>query len=323
MQFISEEDMNKFNELGYTFSSKYTPNNIGSTYHVIVTDKEGNEVVHTQSSYGNGSGHGYAMSFAQGDAISQLKSIIDGTEEKKEEPDWDFLNTLANWGYIQDYGYDRNGDLTILFDTWEQLEGREVREWNKETERMEETGEFTQSVFAKLVNLAEKGLLKPSINYTLTHFDSAFTDEYMRCDDCGRILNITWDGIRYVEEVDEVLCDDCINKNENCIEALINEARDDFKKALPVGILEEKLEEMGYEKIDSIDFSTRAEQWGEYSYGSHNIHHAIMEELCQKYNGFPKLTWVGQFDAEYNCLFPSETIEEARAEFKTITGVGV
>ena len=44
MEFISTEDMKNFTELGYTFTSKYTPCKIGRTYHVIVTDKDGNDI---------------------------------------------------------------------------------------------------------------------------------------------------------------------------------------------------------------------------------------------------------------------------------------
>ena len=314
MQFISTEDMNKFTELGYTFTSKYTPCNVGSTYHVIVTDKDGNEVVHTQSSYGNGSGHGYAMSFAQGDAVAQLNAIINGEVTKKEEYDTDFLYKLANWGYIRDYGYSKQGELLIMFDSWDEVEGR--RKWD---DKKHEWVQVSKSVYAKLVDLAEKNLLKPSINKTIKEVEYVFSDEYDICMECRCICHREWDGIRYIEGTDELLCDDCINESESAIEALIEDAKDDFKKALPVMISEDKLTEMGYEKLDTeTDFSTRQEEWNECSIGSHNIHHSILEELCEKYNGFPKLTWVGQFDCEYNCLFPSDTIEQAREELKTI-----
>ena len=90
------------------------------------------------------------------------------------------------------------------------------------------------------------------------------------------------------------------------------EGKDDFKKALPVMISEEKLEEMGYEALDTQDFSTRAEQWGESSWGYHDVHSEICKEWCKKFEGFPKLTWVGQFDATFQLYFPSNKIQEAR-----------
>ena len=302
MEFISTE---KFNQLGYTFKEEFTPNNLGSTYHVIVTDKDGNEVVHAQSSYANLSGRGYAMSGVQHQAVADLEVYIENPNKPKEEDliDWDFLNELANWCYVNDYGFDKNGILTILFDTWEQLEGRDDH----------------PSVFAKFVALAEKGLLKDKINYTLTHFESAFTDSYGICRHCGRVISREWEGLHYIEELCEELCDDCINESESAIEALIEEAKDDFSKALPVMISEDKLAEMGYQKLDEeTDFSTRYETWHEESWSSHNVHHSVIEELCKKYNGFPKLTGVYQFEAEYNCLFPTDTIEQAREELKTI-----
>ena len=310
MQFINKEDMNKFTGLGYTFTSKYTPCNIGSTYHVIVTDKDGNEVVHTQVSYGNASGHGYAMSFAQQGAVEQLNSILEGETKKSEEYDLCFLDTLACEDYITDYGYTKSGELLIMFDSWSQVEGKSL--YNDETNKWEVT---EKSVYAKLRELAEKDLLKPAINKTIKEVEFCFTDEYVKCDSCGCICNTTWDGIRYINC--EAICDDCINESEDAIETLIEEAKEDFSKALPVMISEEKLTEMGYGKLDeNTDFSTREETWGETDWGCHNINHSVLEELCNKYNGFPKLTWVGQFDANYNCLFPLDTLKQARAEFK-------
>ena len=322
MQFISTEDMNKFTELGYTFTSKYTPCNVGSTYHVIVTDKDGNEVVHTQSSYGNGSGHGYAVSGATAQAIAELEAIINGEVTEKEEYDIDFLYKLANWEYIRDYGYSKQGELLIMFDSWNEVEGRSHYE-----DEYDEDGNYKgyhkvidkPSVYQRLCDLAEKNLLKPSINKTIKEVEFVFSDEYMICDECGCICNRTWDGVRYVEGLGEVLCDDCINESESAIEALIEEAKDDFSKALPVMISEDKLTEMGYEKLDTdTDFSTRYETWHEESWGCHNVDHSVVEKLCMKYNGFPKITGAWQFDSEYNAFFPSNTIDLAREELKTI-----
>ena len=120
MEFITTE---KFNQLGYTFKEEFTPNNLGSTYHVIVTDKDGNEVVHTQSSYANLSGRGYSMSFAQNQAVADLEAYIENPDKAVEEYDIEFLERLVEWGYITDYGYSRDNQLLLLFDSWNQVEG--------------------------------------------------------------------------------------------------------------------------------------------------------------------------------------------------------
>lgn len=307
MQFISTEDMKKFEELGYTFSSKYTPCNVGSTYHVIVTDKDGNEVVHTQCSYGNGSGHGYAMNGAQLDAVGQLKAIINGEVEEEEEYDLDFLNTLANWDYINDYGYTKEGELLIMFDGWSQVEGSKT--FNKETNKWEVT---SKSVYAKLCELADKNLLKPSINKTIKEVEYVFDDEWGKCLGCGRLMHRTWDSLTWVESEGMELCDDCLNENTSALEDIIEEAKDNFKKALPVMISEEKLEELGYKKLNpDKDFSTRY-VWGEEDWSCYNVHVDVCNEWCKKFEGFPKLTWVGQFDATFQLYFPSDKIQEAR-----------
>jgi hypothetical protein len=315
MQFISKEDMNKFTELGYTFTSKYTPNKLGNTYHVIVTDKKGNEVVHTQSSYANGSGHGYAMSGAETQAVADLKAYIENPNQATEKYNTEFLEKLVEWGYITDYGYTTDDELVLLFDGWSQVEGTKV--YNKKKQEWELV---TKSPYAKLAELAEKNLLKPSINKTIKEVGYVFSDQYQKCDQCGKLLNTEWEGIQYLDRVGMSLCDDCVNESESAIEALIEEAKDDFSKALPVMISEDKLAEMGYEKLDEQNISTRYETWHEESWSAYNVHHSVIEELCEKYNGFPKLEGVWQFESEYNALFPTETIEQARKEFKAIVG---
>ena len=93
---MQEDQMKRFNDLGYTFETKYTPCNIGSTYHAIFKDKDGNEVVHEQMSYGNGSGHGYAVYYAKASAVAQLEAIINGEVQPEEEYDTDFLNRTSS-----------------------------------------------------------------------------------------------------------------------------------------------------------------------------------------------------------------------------------
>ena len=314
---MQEDQMKRFNDLGYTFETKYTPCNIGSTYHAIFKDKDGNEVIHAQMSYGNGSGHGYAVYYANADAVAQLEAIINGEVQPEEEYDTDFLNRLACEDYITDYGYLKDGELVILFDSWSQVEGKSHWDSSKDEEGNLNCKKVIDepSVYEKLRRLAEKDLLKPSINKTINEVEYVFTDEYRRCDGCGKIMNTTWDGLRWIEETGEELCDDCINESEEAIECLIEEAKNDFSQALPVMIDEGILERLGYEKLDvDIDFSTRAEQWGEHDYGCHNIHSDVLKRICSDYNGFPKLTWVGQFDCNYNIYLPSDTVEEARKE---------
>lgn len=315
MQFITEDQMKKFTELGYTFTSKYTPCNVGSTYHVIVTDKNGNEVVHTQCSYGNGSGHGYAMSGAQDEAVSKLEAIIKGVEES-EKYDENFLSTLAEWDYITDYGYTKEGELLIMFSGWHQVEG--PKHFDKKQNDWVLT---SKSVYAKLCELAEKNLLKPSINRTIKEVEYVFDDEWGICMGCGRLIHRTWDGLTWVESEGLELCDDCINESTNALEDLIDQAKDNFSKAIPVMIEEEKIEKLGYEKLDpDKDFSTRMATWGESSWGCHDTHPDILKELCNKYNGFPKLTWTGQFDSEYNLFFPSDTVGLVREELGLVVG---
>ena len=307
MEFIKTEDMNKFTELGYTLTEAFKPNKLGTTYEIVVTDKDGKEVARSSSAYANLSGRGYSMSGVQHSIAEKLNDIINGdvTVEPKEDIDTDFLYNLVNWGYINDYGYDKDGTMTIIFDSWQQLEGREDRQ----------TGEVRPSVYAKFVRLAEEGKLKPSINYTLTHVDTAFSDEYAVCNRCGRVFSKEWDGLNYIETTGELLCNDCTNESDEAIDYLVDEAKDDFKKALPVMINENKLEELGYKRLSEEDFE---EGWN----GS-TVAPSIMAELCQKYEGFAKLTCVGQWGCSYTTFFPSNLVAEARTELREVAGLEV
>ena len=190
-----------------------------------------------------------------------------------------------------------------------------VGKWDDEKH---EWVQVSKSVYAKLVDLAEKNLLKPSINKTIKEIGYIFSDEWEICTHCGCFCHTTWDGVRYVEGTDELLCDDCINESEEAIEALIEEAKDDFSKALPVMISEDKIKELGYEAVDDTDFSTRSSQWGEDSWSCHNLDTDTCRRLCCDYDGFAKLTGVYQFEAEFQLYFPSNTVEQAREELKTI-----
>ena len=307
MEFIKTEDMTKFTELGYTLTEEFKPNKLGTTYEIVVTDKDGKEVTRSSSAYANLSGRGYSMSGVQHSIAEKLNDIINGdvTFEPKEDIDTDFLYNLVNWGYISDYGYDKDGTMTIIFDSWQQLEGREDRQ----------TGEIRPSVYAKFVRLAEEGKLKPSINYTLAHVDTAFSDEYAVCNRCGRVFSKEWDGLNYIETTGELLCNDCTNESDEAIDYLVDEAKDDFKKALPVMISEDKLEELGYERLSEEDFE---EGWN----GS-TVAPSIMAELCQKYEGFAKLTCVGQWGCSYITFFPSNLVAEAHTELKEVAGYEV
>ena len=320
MQFIKAEEMKQFTDLGYTFTSKYTPNNLGTTYNLIVTDKEGNEVVHTQCSYANASGHGYAMCGAERHAVSELQALINGEVEEEVEYDTDFLNILAEKMYITDYGYTKDGELLILFDSWDEVEGESHYE-----DEYDEDGNCKgfhnvidkPSVYHKLVELAKKDLLKPSINKTIKEVEYVFSDSYGFCAHCHKLINREWEGLTYLEDSCEELCDDCINENTETFKELIEQAKNDFDKALPVTVSEDKIKKLGYVPISTENFSTRC-MWGEESWSCHNIHPKVVEQVCQKVNGFAKLTHVSMFESEYQIYVPAKNLKRVYNEFRKL-----
>lgn len=302
---------------GYTFEITEEPNNVGSRIVCTAYNDKHEAVTSSTSAYGNGSGYGYARVGAVEGCKANLRTLIaNNFQEIKEEPyDLDFLNRLANEDYITDYGeLGSNGELVIMFSTWTQVEGEDEREYIQ-GKGMVKTGRYIKSVYAKLRELAEKNMLKPSINRTIKEVEYVFDDEYAKCYNCGKIYNNTWDSIHFVESEYEYLCADCINEDSDIVAGMIEEAKDSFSKALPVEIDEDVIESLGYVKItDEQDFSTRYSQWGEKSYGAYNTPIGVVEEVCEMYGGFAKLTGVWQFDCEYTLYFPADTVEEAREE---------
>ena len=299
---------------GYTFECTSKSANTGFYHICTVIDNTGNEVLTTKQHWINRTWESYPFQTVFESAKAELENKLAGTKETKEEYDTDFLYTLANEGYIRDYGYTDNDELIIVFDSWSEVEGEDEREY-VEGKGMIKTGNFKKSVYAKLRELADKDLLKPSINKTIKEVEYVFSDSYMQCDDCGKWICSEYGDIRYYEELDMCLCSECSNSSDY-IENFIESAKGDFRKAISVEVDDDLIENLGYEKLDpNKDFSTRMSQWGESSWGCHNTPIAQVEDLCQTYGGFAKLTYVGQFDAEYQLYFPSETVNEAREEF--------
>lgn len=299
---------------GYTFEITGKPNNVGTTLTCTVYDKDNKEITSCSGAYGNGSGYGYCKQGIIEGAKYNLKKLIENNfkEEVTEPYDENFLYILANEGYIADYGNLKNSnELVIMFDSWSQVEGRS--EFNKDKNEWEVV---EKSVYTKLRELADKNLLKPSINRTIKEVEFVFTDEYTKCYDCGAICDNTWDGVTWLEERYEYLCNDCVNSDTDVIRELITNAQEDFHKAVGVVVSENTIENLGFEKLyDEKDFSTRYSQWGESSYGCFDTDVNTVERICKEYDGFAKLTHVGQFDCEYTLYFPSETVELARQEF--------
>ena len=149
---------------GYTFNCTSESANVGFYHICTVMDNNGNEVLTTKAHYINRTWESYPFQSVFEQAKSELQNKLDGVT--KEEYDTDFLNRLVEEYHITDFGELENGELVIMFDSCSQVKGEDEREYI-EGEGMVKTDKFIKSVYAKLVDLAEKNLLKPSINRTI------------------------------------------------------------------------------------------------------------------------------------------------------------
>ena len=287
---------------GYEFRCTTESANTGFK-HVCRVFKDNIEVEDVKSvvNWGNRTWEPYTYASVFEGAKSNLQAKLDGVE--KPEIDYDFLNRLANDGYIFDYGNFEDGTPTIIMDSWEQVEGKEERTY-VEGEGMVKTGKFIKSVYAKLVELAEKNLLKPSINETIKNVEYVFSDEYERCWECGTIHNTYYGDLTMVDDM--YVCDECVNTHGR-VESLIEEAKDSMRKALKPTIHQDIIEDLGYTLVTDETFSFEREFWGA-TYMTEDY----ADEFIHKFDGFIQIYAVHQFVVPFQIWVSNDRLDEAR-----------
>ena len=292
---------------GYTFECETTSANVGFKHVCRVYDNSHNEIEKAKSvvNWGNRTWEAYQYASVFEQSKDLLANILEGI--KKPEINTDFLNTLANYGYINDYGLLGDSDeYVILMDSWEQVEGDDEREY-VEGKGMVKTGKFNKSVYAKLIDLANAGRLKQDITYTLLNTEYVFTDEYCRCYNCGRIFNLYYGELT---EVDcELLCDECIADSDDAIETLIDRAKEDFRHALKPTINQDTISSLGYSLVTDETFSFEREFWGATYMTTEYV-----AEFIEKYNGFVQIYEVAQFVQPFQIWVANDMLEQAQAE---------
>lgn len=276
---------------GYEFNCHYEDASSGFR-HVCEVTKNGEKVLSTFVGWGNRTWESYPYKTVFEEAKRLLQDKLDGVEKPKI--DTLFLNRLASDEYINDFGEDERGDFYILVNSWSQVE--------------------EGSVWWKLEQLAKKNLLSPSVNATMLALDREFlfTDEYGICPQCGKIYS-HYDGELKVINY-EYICYNCINEDTEIIMDLIEEAKEDFSKALPVTIPEETIENLGYRAINNGEsFSLSQHYWGETRYGYSYASLDKLQEICYDFGGFAKLESVQQFDSPFLIYVPEDSLDEANS----------
>ena len=295
---------------GYTFECTTESANVGFKHVCRVFNGFNNEIDKAKAviNWGNRTWEAYQYASVFEQSKSLLADILKGVE--KPEINTDFLNTLANYMYITDYGLLQDSDeYVILMDSWDQVEGSDEREY-KEGEGMIKTGRFIKSVYAKLIDLANEGRLKQDITYTLLNTDYVFTDEYCRCYNCGRIFNLQYGELTEVNY--ELLCDDCIADSEDAVIELIDRAKDDFRYALKPTVNQDTISSLGYSLVTNETFSFEREFWG-----ATYIDMNYVAEFIEKYNGFVQIYEVAQFVTPFQIWVSDDMLEDAKSELLT------
>ena len=296
---------------GYEFRCESTSANVGFKHVCKVFDKNNNEIDKAKSviNWGNRTWESYLYESVFEQSKSLLTDILSGKNENKPEINTDFLNTLADYMYITDYGLLQDSDeYVILMDSWSQVEG-ETRAWDDDLKKYIELETPIKSVYAKLIDLAKEGRLKADINYTLLNTDYVFTDEYDRCSNCGRIFNTQYGELTVVNY--ELLCDDCIADSAEAINTLINEAKDDFRAALKPTVNQDTISRLGYSLVTSETFSFEREFWG-----ATYMTTEYADDFIHKYNGFIQIYEVAQFVCPFQIWVADDYLEDAQAEIK-------
>ena len=301
MQVFTDE-----NFTGYEFRCHTDSANTGFK-HVCEVFKDNAPIEECKSvvNWGNRTWESYQYATVFEESKGRLQDFIDGI--KKPELDYDFLYKLVEQDIITDYGELESGETVIMFDSWSQVDGTEEREY-KEGEGMVKTGNFIKSPYAKLKELSEKKLLKPSVQYTIDTVEFVFSDQYMRCDDCGKFFDYTWGDLTYVEDEGIMLCDNCINSPDR-IEPLIEQAKEDMRKALKPTVSQDIIKELGYSLIDTDLFSFAPDR-----YFVNNTTEEYIDKFIHKHNGFVQIYQVEQFDCPFQIWVPTEELEKAQKE---------
>ena len=291
---------------GYEFRCHTDSANTGFK-HVCEVFKDNTPIEECKSvvNWGNRTWEPYQYATVLENSKDKLTDLLDGN--KKPELDYNFLYKLVEQDIITDYGELENGETIILFDSWSQVEGREERTY-VEGEGMVKTGNFIKSPYAKLKELAEKKLLKPSVQYTIDTVEFVFTDEYGKCEGCGTVHNTYYGDLTYVKEERLFLCDNCINSPER-IEPLIEQAKEDMRKALKPTVSQSIIKELGYSLIDTDLFSFAPDR-----YFVNNTTEEYIDRFIHKYNGFVQIYQVEQFDCPFQIWVPTEKLEKAQKE---------
>lgn len=295
---------------GYTFECTTESANVGFKHVCRVFNGLNNEIDKAKAAvnWGNRTWEAYQYASVFEQSKQNLADILEGVE--KPEINTDFLNTLANYMYITDYGLLGDSDeYVILMDSWNQVEGSDEREY-KEGEGMIKTGRFIKSVYAKLIDLANEGRLKQDITYTLLNTDYVFTDEYCRCYNCGRIFNLQYGELTEVNY--ELLCDDCIADSEDAVIELIDRAKDDFRAALKPTVNQDTISSLGYSLVTDETFSFEREFWG-----ATYIDMDYVAKFIEKYNGFVQIYEVAQFVTPFQIWVSDDMLEDAKSELLT------
>lgn len=301
MQTLTDE-----NFAGYEFRCYTAPANTGFK-HICDVYKDNSIIPDCTSviNWGNRTWESYQYKSVFENSKGKLQEFLDGV--KKPEIDYDFLNNLVYQDIITDYGELENGELVLMFDSWRQVDGEEEREY-KEGEGMVKTGRFIISPYAKLRKLAEKKLLKPSAQYIIENIEYVFTDQYMKCDDCGKIFDYSWGDLTYVEEEGIMLCDNCLNSADR-IEPLIESAKEDLRQALKPTVSQDIIKGLGYSLIDTDLFSFAPDR-----YCVNNTTEEFVDKFIHKYDGFVQIYQVEQFDCPFQIWVPTENLEQAQKE---------
>ena len=295
---------------GYEFRCETTSANTGFK-HVCRVFKDNEEVEEAKSvvNWGNRTWEPYQYASVFEESKARLTDILAGNT--KEEYDTEILDKLANYDYIHDYGYMEDGELVILMDSWSQVDGDSHYE-----DEHDEEGNYTgfhkvidrPSVYRKLVELAEKNLLKPSYNKTIKEVEYVFTDQYDKCWECGTVHSTEYGDLTYVDEIGMLLCDKCINTSDN-VQVLVDEAVEDFRQALKPTVNQDIIEDLGYTLVTDETFSFEREYWGAVY-----MTEEFAEDFCNRYNGFAQIYAVAQFVVPFQLWVPNDRLEEAREE---------
>lgn len=293
---------------GITFECTTEPATIGFA-HVCRAIKDGEEIASNRIVWGNRTWEHYRYE----EVLNGCKAKLEAKDEAKSFSSnvYGFYNDLANDNnIINDFGTTIDDEDILIFDSWTQVYTLETLLGIEPNEKIT-LSEHDVNTFEKY--LKENNCTVEEARQLYEEVGVQFTDEWNYCSGCGRYAYSTdTHVVNY-----ETICSKCVqDPSKDYAYTMIEEAQEDYSKAITPIVDKDFLEKQGYTIICDKGCNEHR-MFGAYAFENNGDYEVNLTkkvfDLIDK--SFVALTGVGQFQTYFNFLVPDEYADIAQKYF--------